>query len=226
MVSLSKRLNAVASLVESGSSVADVGTDHGYIPVYLVENKISPFVVAMDINEKPLASCKSLVKNEGFEDVILTRLSNGLEKLNRGECDTVIIAGMGAELIVDILSNCDFVNELHLILQPMTSAPELRTYLSEHGFAVKQEQAVQDGDHIYTVMQAEYDPEHVQTSQVFPYIGILKADSDENKAYIHQQCSRLQKRINGLRQSGRQEELANETEQILRQLQQVLSQAE
>ena len=108
----------------------------------------------------------------------------------------------------------------------MTSAPELRTYLSEHGFAVKQEQAVQDGDHIYTVMQAEYDPEHVQTSQVFPYIGILKADSDENKAYIHQQCSRLQKRINGLRQSGRQEELANETEQILRQLQQVLSQAE
>ena len=120
MVSLSKRLNAVASLVESGSSVADVGTDHGYIPVYLVENKISPFVVAMDINEKPLASCKSLVKNEGFEDVILTRLSNGLEKLDSGECDTVIIAGMGAELIVDILSKCDFVNELHLILQPMT----------------------------------------------------------------------------------------------------------
>ena len=124
MVSLSKRLNAVASLVESGSSVADVGTDHGYIPVYLVENKISPFVVAMDINEKPLASCKSLVKAAGFEDVILTRLSNGLEKLDRGECDTAIIAGMGAELIVDILSKCDFVNELHLILQPMT-LPEI-----------------------------------------------------------------------------------------------------
>ena len=85
----------------------------------------------------------------------------------------------------------------------MTPAPELRTYLSEHGFAVKQEQAVRDGDHIYTVMQAEYDPEHVQTGQVFPYIGILKADSDENKAYIQQQCSRLQKRINGLRRSGK-----------------------
>ena len=128
MVSLSKRLNAVASLVELGSSVADVGTDHGYIPVYLVENKISPFVVAMDINEKPLASCKSLVKAAGFEDVISTRLSNGLEKLDRGECDTVIIAGMGAELIVDILSNCDFVNELHLILQPMTRHECLRRF--------------------------------------------------------------------------------------------------
>ena len=103
MVSLSKRLNAVASLVESGSSVADVGTDHGYIPVYLVENKISPFVVAMDINEKPLASCKSLVKNEGFEDVILTRLSNGLEKLERGESETDINAGNGEEIIVEIL---------------------------------------------------------------------------------------------------------------------------
>ena len=136
MVSLSKRLNAVASLVESGSSVADVGTDHGYIPVYLVENKISPFVVAMDINEKPLASCKSLVKNEGYEDVILTRLSNGLEKLDRGECDTVIIAGMGAELIVDILSNCDFVNELHLILQPMTHPEIARKYLYDNGFEI------------------------------------------------------------------------------------------
>ena len=69
---------------------------------------------------------------------------------------------------------------------------------------------MQDGDHIYTVMQAEYDPEHVQTGQVFPYIGILKADSDENKAYIQQQCSRLQKRVNGLRQSGKQEALANQ----------------
>ena len=70
MVSLSKRLNAVASLVESGSSVADVGTDHGYIPVYLVENKISPFVVAMDINEKPLASSirESASLNETFSN--------------------------------------------------------------------------------------------------------------------------------------------------------------
>ena len=144
MVSLSKRLNAVASLVESGSSVADVGTDHGYIPVYLVENKISPFVVAMDINEKPLASCKSLVKNEGFEDVILTRLSNGLEKLDRGECDTVIIAGMGAELIVDILSNCDFVNELHLILQPMTHPEIARKYLYDNGFEINNDFIVTD----------------------------------------------------------------------------------
>ena len=156
MVSLSKRLNAVASLVELGSSVADVGTDHGYIPVYLVENKISPFVVAMDINEKPLASCKSLVKAAGFEDVISTRLSNGLEKLDRGECDTVIIAGMGAELIVDILSNCDFVNELHLILQPMTHPEIARKYLYDNGFEINNDFIVTDAKHSYSIFDANY----------------------------------------------------------------------
>ena len=156
MVSLSKRLNAVASLVKLGSSVADVGTDHGYIPVYLVENKISPFVVAMDINEKPLASCKSLVKAAGFEDVILTRLSNGLEKLDRCECDTVIIAGMGAELIVDILSNCDFVNELHLILQPMTHPEIARKYLYDNGFEINNDFIVTDAKHSYSIFDANY----------------------------------------------------------------------
>ena len=93
MQNLSKRLKAVASLVKKGSSVADVGTDHGYIPVYLIENDIVSSAIAMDINEKPLASCQALVKSKGLENKIQTRLSNGLENLKRGECDTVIIPG-------------------------------------------------------------------------------------------------------------------------------------
>ena len=116
MQNLSKRLKAVASLVKKGSSVADVGTDHGYIPVYLIENNVVSSAIAMDINEKPLASCQALVKSKGLENEIQTRLSNGLENLKHGECDTVIIAGMGAELIVDILSHCDFKNELHIFM--------------------------------------------------------------------------------------------------------------
>ena len=98
MQNLSKRLKAVASLVKKGASVADVGTDHGYIPVYLIENDIVSSAIAMDINEKPLASCQALVKSKGLENKIQTRLSNGLENLKRGECDTVIIAGMGPNL--------------------------------------------------------------------------------------------------------------------------------
>lgn len=184
MVSLSKRLNAVASLVKLGSSVADVGTDHGYIPVYLVENKISPFVVAMDINEKPLASCKSLVKNEGFEDVILTRLSNGLEKLDRGECDTVIIAGMGAELIVDILSKCDFVNELHLILQPMTHPEIARKYLYDNGFEINNDFIVTDAKHSYSIFDANYTGEITPKVQKDYFLGNI-TDFSQKEYFLH-----------------------------------------
>lgn len=184
MVSLSKRLNAVASLVELGSSVADVGTDHGYIPVYLVENKISPFVVAMDINEKPLASCKSLVKAAGFEDVISTRLSNGLEKLDRGECDTVIIAGMGAELIVDILSNCDFVNELHLILQPMTHPEIARKYLYDNGFEINNDFIVTDAKHSYSIFDANYTGKITPKVQKDYFLGNI-TDFSQKEYFLH-----------------------------------------
>ena len=184
MVSLSKRLNAVASLVELGSSVADVGTDHGYIPVYLVENKISPFVVAMDINEKPLASCESLVKAAGFEDVILTRLSNGLEKLDRGECDTVIIAGMGAELIVDILSNCDFVNELHLILQPMTHPEIARKYLYDNGFEINNDFIVTDAKHSYSIFDANYTGKITPKVPMDYFLGNL-TDFSQKEYFLH-----------------------------------------
>ena len=184
MVSLSKGLNAVASLVESGSSVADVGTGHGYIPVYLVENKISPFVVAMDINEKPLASCRSLVKNEGFEDVIMTRLSNGLEKLDRGECDTVIIAGMGAELIVDILSNCDFVNELHLILQPMTHPEIARKYLYDNGFEINNDFIVTDAKHSYSIFDANYTGKITHKVPKDYFLGNI-TDFSQKEYFLH-----------------------------------------
>lgn len=184
MVSLSKRLNAVASLVKSGSSVADVGTDHGYIPVYLVKNNISPFAVAMDINEKPLASCKALVKEEGLEDIIQTRLSNGLEKLNKGECDTVIIAGMGAELIVDILSNCNFVNELHLILQPMTHPELARKYLFDNGFEINNDFIVTDGKHSYSIFDANYTGKITPKAQKDYFLGNI-TDFSQKEYFLH-----------------------------------------
>ena len=225
---LDRRLQTCASMVRENHVLADIGTDHAYLPIWLVKKEVIKKAIASDINMGPLQKAAFNIRRYNVGKQVDARLSDGLELIFPNEADDIVIAGMGGELIADIIEKAPWLKDAqkHLILQPMTSAPELRTYLSEHGFAVKQEQAVQDGDHIYTVMQAEYDPEHVQTSQVFPYIGILKADSDENKAYIQQQCSRLQKRINGLRQSGKQESLANQTEQILEQLQRVLSQAE
>ena len=175
MQNLSKRLKAVASLVKKGSSVADVGTDHGYIPVYLIENDIVSSAIAMDINEKPLASCQALVKSKGLENKIQTRLSNGLENLKRGECDTVIIAGMGAELIVDILSHCDFKNELHLILQPMTH-PEIARIFND--FIVK------DSKHFYSAFDAKYTGTKTPKTQKDYYFGNI-SDFSHKEYFLH-----------------------------------------
>ena len=184
MQNLSKRLKAVASLVKKGSSVADVGTDHGYIPVYLIENDIVSSAIAMDINEKPLASCQALVKSKGLENKIQTRLSNGLENLKRGECDTVIIAGMGAELIVDILSHCDFKNELHLILQPMTHPEIARKYLYDNGFEIFNDFIVEDNKHFYSVFDAKYTGTKTLKTQKDYYFGNI-SDFSHKEYFLH-----------------------------------------
>ena len=184
MQNLSKRLKAVASLVEKGSSVADVGTDHGYIQVYLIENGIVSSAIAMDINEKPLASCQALVKSKGLENKIQTRLSNGLENLKRGECDTVIIAGMGAELIVDILSHCDFKNELHLILQPMTHPEIARKYLYDNGFEIFNDFIVKDSKHFYSAFDAKYTGTKTPKTQKDYYFGNI-SDFSHKEYFLH-----------------------------------------
>ena len=184
MIKLTKRLNAVASLVNSGSSVADVGCDHGYVPVYLVKNNIARFCVAMDINEKPLASCQKLVLEEKLEDKITTRLSNGLEKLESGECDTVIIAGMGGELIVDIISRCSFSNELHFILQPMTHPEYVRKYLYDNGYEIFNDIIIDEGKHSYCVFDTKYTGKITPKTQKDYYLGNIK-DFSNKKYFSH-----------------------------------------
>ncbi len=184
MNKLTKRLNAVASLVKSGSSVADVGCDHGYVPVFLIKNNIARFCVAMDINEKPLSSCQRLVEEEQLEDKITTRLSNGLEKLVSGECDTVIIAGMGGELIVDIISRCQFSNELHFILQPMTHPEYVRKYLYDNGYEIFNDIIVDEGKHSYSVFDAKYTGKILPKTEKDYYLGNIKDFSDK-KYFSH-----------------------------------------
>lgn len=184
MVKLTKRLNAVASLVSLGSSVADVGCDHGYVPVYLVKNNIAVSCVAMDINEKPLASCERLVKEEMLEEKIKTRISNGLEKLEKGECDTVIIAGMGGELIVDIISRCSFSNELHFILQPMTHPEYVRKYLYDNGYEIYNDIIVNEGKHLYSVFDTKYTGKITPKTQKDYFLGNIK-DFSQKEYFLH-----------------------------------------
>ncbi len=156
MIKLSNRLAAVSKLVKHGSKLCDVGTDHGYVPVYLVKNNIINSAVACDINQGPLNSCEALVDEYKLNDKIKCVLSNGLENIDENDVEDVLIAGMGGELIVKILSQCDYIKTKHLILNPMTHCEIVKKWLYDNGFDIVNDIIVNDGKHNYNVFDADY----------------------------------------------------------------------
>ena len=156
---LSKRLETIASFVPKGSKIADIGTDHGYIPIYLVENGAAVRALAMDVREGPLARAREHVEEHGLSDRIETRLSDGMEKLRSGEADTVIIAGMGGELVIHILEEGRrlWPEVRSFVLSPHSELHKVRRYLRENGFAAEDETMVKDEGKFYTVMRVRWE---------------------------------------------------------------------
>ena len=151
---MTPRLLAVASFVEQGSRVADIGTDHAYIPIWLVEHGISKSALAMDINQGPIDRANENILKFKMEETIKTRLSNGLEKLDENEADTVIIAGMGGILINEILNEAKgkHLGVKRFILQPMTAIEETRKFLAENGFCILNERLAKEDEKLYCVL--------------------------------------------------------------------------
>lgn len=170
---LSKRLMSAVGFVRGGF-LADVGTDHAYLPVYLYKLGKIRGAVAADINEGPLDRAKVNIAAYDAADGIQTVLSDGLQKLE-GYCpDDIVIFGMGGELIVRIIDDAKWVKnpKIRLILQPMTKQAEVRSYLIENGFFIVDEVMTEDGDKIYQTICAEYAPERVTAySPVELYLG-------------------------------------------------------
>lgn len=152
---LSKRLYAVASLVTEGASVADIGTDHGYVPIYLIKNKIASKVIAMDINKGPLERAKMHIIGHGLKGQIETRLSDGLKKVNPGEVDGMIAAGMGGALVIKILEESKAVVDTleFLILQPQSEISKVRKYLNKNGLVIIEEDMVEEEGKYYPMMK-------------------------------------------------------------------------
>lgn len=169
---MTPRLFAVASFAENESTVADVGTDHAYIPVYLVKKGVSNSAIAMDINEGPLLRAKENIEKFNLQDKIKTRLSDGLKELKEGECNTVIIAGMGGILINRILENATNLYPYikHYILQPMTAIEETRKFLEENGFFIESERLAKEEDKIYTIISAKRGEMEIE-NEIDYYIG-------------------------------------------------------
>ena len=154
---LSKRLQTIADFVKKGAVVADIGTDHAHIPIYLIKNNIISKAYACDINAGPLEKAKENINYYGVKNIEL-RLSNGLEKLKIDEADTFIIAGMGGELIIDILDGGQgfFDKKNTFILSPHTKIEEVRNYLLRKGLKILKEDMCIDEGKFYTVMEAVY----------------------------------------------------------------------
>ena len=153
---LSMRLRMNASLVTPGNRLADVGTDHGYIPIALVEEGVIPSALAMDVNEGPLMRAEEHIRLSGLVPYIETRLSDGLEKLGCGEADSVLVAGMGGPLIIRILSEGkrQLAGVRELIVQPQSEIGLVRHFLEESGWNIDAEDMVREDGKYYTAIHA------------------------------------------------------------------------
>ena len=220
-IKLSKRLSTAASYVRSGAFVADIGTDHAFLPIYLVLSGKVDKALASDVNVGPIQTAKENIAKYGLTDRVFTEIANGLEGIE-SYCPTdIVICGMGGELIARILDNSSYVKNsgVRLILQPMTSVYELREYLS-NGFSTIAENIVCEDGKIYQIICAEYDGEkHTYTKAELELGGLnIKSGSAEFIELLNSTIAKKQKRLNGLRQGGYdtreiQEEL-NELEKI------------
>ncbi len=212
---LSKRLKAVADTVTIGNRVADVGCDHAYISIYLIKNNIAPNVIAMDINKGPLQRAKENTTNLGFNKNIQTRLSDGLQKLEPGEADTILIAGMGGALMIKILDEGMKAVEksTELILQPQSEINLVRKFLHRIGYEIKKEQMVKDDGKYYFILKAVPEP-HITDykREVFYQYGKLLLEQQEPLMIEYLE------RENRIRGDVKTELLLNPTEKALERL--------
>jgi len=175
---LSKRLQAVADLVSDGMIVADVGTDHGYIPIYLVETGKCAKAFAMDVNKGPLLRAKEHIAEHGLSEQIETRLSDGVKHLQVGECDAVVIAGMGGALTVKILDEGKeiFKHLTEFVLQPQSELAKVREYLHVQGYCVVLEDMVQEEGKFYPMMKVTNAESVTYNAIEFRYGKLLLAE--------------------------------------------------
>lgn len=204
---ISKRLLCCASMIQPGSRVADIGTDHGYLGIYLLQSGAARHVIACDLRKDPLENARRNAKLFGVDGEMELRLSDGLEKILPDEVDTVVMAGMGGDLIQKILSQCPWRKRegLQFILQPQSAGNVLRRWLCEDGFEIQREEPVQDGHFLYTVMdirQGEPAPLTPGTEYASP--ALLASGSPLVGNYLARVENALQETVRGLTNAEKQ----------------------
>ena len=198
-VRLDNRIKLCAKMVRRGSRLADIGTDHAYLPAYLCASGKCPSAIAADINPGPLESAKRTIAEAGLQDKIEARLSNGLEKISGDEVDDIVIAGMGGELIARIIGDwsASRSSEKRFVLQPMTKSEYLIFWLRSNGFRLEAQDCCEAGSKLYTVLSARYDGS-IGCDSLYPYLGDLKPKEDPlHLRFIEAELERLKKQAVG-----------------------------
>ncbi len=204
LFTLDERLALCADFVRDGVSLADIGTDHAYLPVWLaLSGKIS-HAIAADVRTLPLERGRRNIEKYHVENIVEARVSDGLREISPQEADDIVIAGMGGELIADILAAAPWVKNpaKQLILQPMTKEYVLREYLYTNGFSIRAEKACTHAGKLYSVMSAVYTGK-AQTMPLYKLcVGELDPHDGSSDAYIKRVLTRLEKKRVGMARDG------------------------
>ena len=204
-IQLDPRLAKCASFVREGVRVSDIGTDHGYLPIALLQSGKAISAVAADINREPLDSAVRNAQKYGMTQCMKFVLSDGLQGVSPKDADDIVIAGMGGELILRIISNAPWVccEDKHLVLQPMTTAAQLRVGLAQLGFEIDREEAVYDGKKIYSVISAVYTGEKRETvDALYEHMGKIVPSSEHSARYAQSVLHNLTNKLRGMEHKG------------------------
>ena len=199
-IKLDERLSAVASLVRNGKRVADIGTDHGYLVAYLVENGVCPGGIAADLRKGPLENAKQTVIQQGLSNEIELILSDGLQNIPENVCDDIVIAGMGGNLIAEILEKAPWVKneKINIVAQPMTHAEVLRQWFIDNGFSISEEKTATDGKRYYCIISANYNGTSESHSASYIYTGEIRPESETDIKYLQKILTALDKKYSAL----------------------------
>lgn len=201
MLKLSPRLQMAADMVRCGKTVCDVGTDHAYLPSYLILNGICPKATASDIGEGPLENAAKTVSAYNLNNKIFLCLSDGLWNIGENDADDIVICGMGGELMVRIIDETPWLKNpaKHLVCQPMSHAEDLRRFFVENGFSIDKETACEDSGRVYIAISAYYTGNKAEYPPGFVYYGRLPVRTDAlARRYVKKQAQRIKNRICGI----------------------------